>query len=194
MTATRAAAVVRPDPGYGQQVADTPVVDQGGGDHPLDGRDLGLDHVVQAERRAQRERLMARQRERGQPGPPRDAERVGHGRSQQGPGEDRRHPVALGGAAPDECGPLGDQRPQLPRPLVGLPDLGEVVGGQQLREHRGIDLVGLGLRVGDGPRPERVADHHPAGSRVKAPRCGGGEPRRTPRKSGKGSSHRLLPR
>ncbi len=46
---------------------------------------------------------------------------------------------------------------------VGLPDLGQVVGGEELGQRRRIDLVGLRLGGGDRSGPQRVAHHHPAG-------------------------------
>ncbi len=46
---------------------------------------------------------------------------------------------------------------------IGLPDLRQVVGGEELDEGRRIDLVGLRIGSGDRPGAQRVAHHHPAG-------------------------------
>jgi hypothetical protein len=44
--------------------------------------------------------------------------------------------------------------------LVSLPHRRQIVGGQQLGQHPGVDLVGLDLRLGDHPGLERVRHHH----------------------------------
>ncbi len=51
---------------------------------------------------------------------------------------------------------------------VGHPHRRQIVGRQQLRQHLGVDLVGLDLRLGDRPRLHRVGHHHPRHPRLAA--------------------------
>jgi hypothetical protein len=54
--------------------------------------------------------------------------------------------------------------------VVGQPHRGQVVGRQQPRQHRRVDLVGLDLGLGDRPGLLRVGDHHPADLALQQPR------------------------
>ena len=50
--------------------------------------------------------------------------------------------------------------------LVGHPHRRQIVGREQLREDRRVDLVGLDLRLGDRAGLHRVRDHHPRDPRA----------------------------
>jgi hypothetical protein len=52
-----------------------------------------------------------------------------------------------------------DQAAQNLRLLVRLPHLPQVITMEQVRQHLRIDLVRLGLSLGDGQALERIADH-----------------------------------
>ncbi len=98
------------------------------------------------QRRISRQALVGRQLERSQPGPAAHPEQVGRGRTEQlsrEHGDDPR--VADRRPVPDEPGPVGHQPAQPPRCLVGLPHRRQVVGGEELGERGGVDVVGLAL-------------------------------------------------
>ena len=62
------------------------------------------------------------------------------------------------GTVTDERGPMTGHLAQQPGLRVRDPDLGEVVDTEQLRQHEGIDLVGLDLGLGDGLGAQRIGD------------------------------------
>ena len=102
------------------------------------------------------------ERDRREPGPAPHPEHVGDRRRDQGRAEDGVHPVAQQRPAAHEARPEGDPAAELAGRWIGLPDLRDVVRGEQLGERPGVDLVGLDLGLGDGPGPERVGHHDPA--------------------------------
>jgi hypothetical protein len=54
--------------------------------------------------------------------------------------------------------------------IVGQPHARQVVGGQQLRQNLGVDLVRLDLRLGDRARLGRVGHHDARHTRFEQPR------------------------
>ena len=111
--------------------------------------------------------LVGGQRLVGQPAAALDPEQVG-GRAarDQVAVQDRLHLVLQPGALADDVRAAGDLAAQRLRVLVGHPHRRQVVRGQQLAEHRGVDLVGLDLRLGDRPGLHRVRHHHPRHPRL----------------------------
>ena len=75
--------------------------------------------------------------------------------------QDRLDLVLQPRALADDVRAPRDLPPARLRGLVGDPHRGQVVAGQQLREDRRVDLVGLDLGLGDRPGLLRVADHDP---------------------------------
>ena len=73
---------------------------------------------------------------------------------------------------------LGDEPPQCERIVIRRPDLGQEARGVQLREDRGIDLVGLHPRMRDRLHLHGVGDHHPGHERREQPYDGRRVPRR----------------
>jgi hypothetical protein len=65
-------------------------------------------------------------------------------------------PVTLLGAEPDQAGAVPQQRAELPHLRRGDPRLREQVRAQQLGQGRGVDLIVLQPRRGDGLAPQRV--------------------------------------
>ena len=75
--------------------------------------------------------------------------------------QDRLDLVLQPRALTDDMRAARDLAAQGVRRVVGQPHRRQVVGGQQLREHGGVDLVGLDLRLGDRAGLLRIGDHHP---------------------------------
>jgi hypothetical protein len=98
----------------------------------------------------------------GEPDPAQPPEQLGMraGRDQMGM-QDRVHLVLDPRAVPDYLVAARHQPPQSFGIGVRQPDLRQEVGGPQRRQHPGIDLVGLDVRVGDRLDLQRVGDDHP---------------------------------
>ena len=134
-----------------------------------DARELGVDQpqllaveVQLAQQRPDGPALVGGQLLLGQPAPTLDPEHIG--------GRAARHEVAMQDrldlvlqprALAHQMRAPGDLAPARLGVLVGDPHARQVVGGQQLREDLGIDLVGLDLGLGDRPRLLRVGHHNP---------------------------------
>jgi hypothetical protein len=71
-------------------------------------------------------------------------------------GQDCVDPVAQQCPEPDQLRPVPQHRPQLADGGRGDPRLRQQVGAQQLRQGRGVDLVVLQPRRGDGLAPQRM--------------------------------------
>ena len=80
--------------------------------------------------------------------------------------QDRLHLVLQPRPLPHDMRPPGDLPAQRLRRLIGDPHRRQIVRRQQLREDRGVDLVGLDLRLRDRPRLHRVGHHHPRDPRL----------------------------
>jgi len=107
----------------------------------------------------------------GQPVPALVAEQVGGGAARhQVAVQDRLHLVLQPGPLPHDVRAAGDPATQREGGIVGQPHRGQVVGRQQPRQHRCIDLVGLDLGLGDRPGLLRVGDHHPTHLALQQPR------------------------
>jgi hypothetical protein len=74
------------------------------------------------------------------------------------------------GALPHDVGAAGDLATQREGGIVGQPHRGQVVGRQQPRQDRRVDLVGLDLGLGDRPGLLRVGHHHSADMALQQPR------------------------
>ena len=105
---------------------------------------------------------MRRQLDLGQPAPAALAEHVGQGRLDQVARQDRVDLVAQPGALAHQAGAVRDPPAQRARGLIRRPHLRQEVRRAELREHLGVDLVGLDLRRRDRPRAHRVGHRHPA--------------------------------
>ena len=81
--------------------------------------------------------------------------------------QDRLDLVLQPRALTDDVRAPGDLAAQRVRRVVRKPHAWQVVRGQQLGEHRGVDLVGLDLRLGDRPSLLRVGDHYPRDTRLE---------------------------
>ena len=71
--------------------------------------------------------------------------------------------VALPGLLLHQRAAAGNQMAQLAGCVVGHPDLGNEVRGQELRQNLGVHLVGLDLGARDGPRAQGIGDNHATG-------------------------------
>ena len=80
------------------------------------------------------------------------------GQDDQQPGEDAVDAILEPRAVGHQGRPHARQVPQPLGDAVRLPDLGEEVAPQEVRQDLGVDLVGLHLRLGDGPGLQRIAD------------------------------------
>src|SRR4051812_17961223 len=125
-----------------------------------DPRQLGVDQpqlvaveVQLAQQRRDRAARVGRQLLLGQPGPALAPEQVG-GRAarHEVAMQDRLHLVLQARALAHQVRAARDLPAPRLRLLVGDPHARQVVAGQQLREDLGVDLVGLGLGLGDRPR------------------------------------------
>ena len=158
-----------PDRGHGSdardrhEASDPGVVGHQPGEALLGHADLGLERVEEPQVSLDPLALVGRQRDRREPAPAAAAERVAPGIDDEIPGEDSADPVAESRPEAHECGPGGDPPTEGLGGRVRLPDLGQVVGGQELGEGGRVDRIGLRLRVSDRPSPQRIADHHPSG-------------------------------
>ena len=127
--------------------------------------------VELAQQRLGRLALIDGQRLLGQPRAALLAEQVG-GRAARNEVavQDRVDAVLQARALADDVGPTVDLASQRVGLVVGQPHARQVVGGQQLGEHLGVDLVGLDLRLGDRPGLRRVGDHHARHPTLQQPR------------------------
>jgi hypothetical protein len=124
--------------------------------------------VELAQQRPGRPALVGRQLLLGKPGPALAAEQVGRRAARhQVAVQDRRHLVLQPRALANDVGPAGHLAAQRMRLVVGQPHRRQVVGGQQLGQHLGVDLVGLDPVLGDRPRLLRVRHHHPGHPRLE---------------------------
>jgi hypothetical protein len=134
-----------------------------------DAGELGIDQlqllaveVQLAQQRPDRAALVGRQVLLGQPRPALATEQVG-GRAarHEVAMQNRLHAVLQPGALANDVRAAGD----LATPGLGLgvgdPHPGQKAGGQQLRQDRRIDLVGLHARLGNRPGLLRIADDDP---------------------------------
>ncbi|HVR88734.1 MAG TPA: hypothetical protein VHG53_04220 [Candidatus Limnocylindria bacterium] len=121
----------------------------GRGQVALEGRDLGLERIVEPQGAVDAGPLMRRELLRREPPPAGLAEQIPLRAAQQRVDERGLDLIAQPGAPLDEGPVLGDVATADPGRRVGDPDRGDEVRGQQLGEDPGVDLVGLDLRVGD---------------------------------------------
>ena len=135
---------------------------QGGVD---DSQLLGLE-VKLAQQRLDRLPLIPGEVLLCQPGASFDPEQVGERAARdQVAMQNRLHLVLQAGALTHDVRAPSDLTPQRVRRLISNPHARQIVGGQQLREDRRVDLVGLDLRLSDRPGLHRVRDHHPGDPR-----------------------------
>lgn len=87
-------------------------------------------------------------------------EQNAHRRLDQPLGQQAVDAVLDPGPVIDQVGPVPGQPPHVLRGGIRFPNHRQLVAAQELRQHDGVQLVRLDLRLGDGPRLERVAHHH----------------------------------
>jgi hypothetical protein len=131
----------------------------------LDELDLAVQRIVQAQIAVDLLALMRGKLDIGQPPPARLAEDVRDRRLDQVARQYRVDLVAQPGPLAHQARAVRDTPAQRARGLVGRPHLGQEVRRAELREHPGVDPVGLNLRRGDRPRAHRVRHRHAAGIR-----------------------------
>lgn len=115
------------------------------GERPLEHLHLLLECVMEAQSGLDQLSLVIRQGHLGQQGPALLAEEVGGLELDEVARADGVDLVARGGALAHKPGAVRHPPAQGPGLSVGHPDLGQEVGGAELREDLRVDLVGLDL-------------------------------------------------
>ena len=143
----------------------------------FEGFDLPLDGVVQTQVGVENQAALRVKLFRGkcrQPSAARRAEQFVEGHAEQPDREQAVDAVANRGAVAHQGGAAAGQLTQQRGGFVGLPDLRQIITAQQLRQHFGVDLIGLDLRLSDGLGGQRIAGHHLGHEGAQEPRHGPG--------------------
>jgi hypothetical protein len=83
--------------------------------------------------------------------------------------KNRLHPILQAGPLTHDMRAASHLTTQRLCGLVGDPHRRQIVRGQQLRQHLGVNLVGLDLRLGDRAGLLRIGHHHPRHMRLEQP-------------------------
>lgn len=170
----------RADTGQGHQPQRVVVADRVGGQDPVEPLELVVDEVDLARACLDGQPFIKRQPldTLGQPGAAADTEQVAHRRALDEVALQGGMDLVLlpGSLAHQRAAARGQPSPR-PGRLVGCPHSVEEPDRQQLREHLGIELVGLrsprglahGLRVGEHDPPHRDRQRRYAPARTTSP-------------------------
>jgi len=152
--------------GHGHEPGGGGVVDRLEGDVPIDGGQFGAVEVQLADQRLYAALLIGGQGLVGEPPSTHPGEQVGvRAGGHQVAGQDGVDLVLQPGPLTDQVRAAHHDPAKHSRPVIGDPGLRQEVRGQQLGQDAGVDLVGLDLRLGDGPGLARVRHHHPSDQR-----------------------------
>ena len=153
------------------QAPDVGVAERILGDDPVDRPELVAEEVKLTQRRVERQALVERKLLSGQPCAALLAEQVRDRRSAFEIAVQHRRDLVLDlRPALDQPAAARDDATDRPRLLVADPHRRDQIGGQEIGQDLGIDLVGLDLRMADRPHMPRMREHDLADMRLEDPR------------------------